>query len=179
VIQLMNRKSEQVTLFVDGSRDGTQEPITHIVAVTTNEWVPFFIKEINHGTETHSSENILRHITTCEEYLKTQQIRVSGIVSDNEEKMKKVRLDFYNTHAHNSLHVVASPGDTPHALQLVIGDFLQWESNLFSFKNVAEKAQYIANKFKNTRYFPYSCNHLFNEGVSNFYLLKYRVKMQM
>lgn len=137
---------------MDGSRDGSQEPITHIVAVTPNHWSPSFLKEIHHGTEAHTADNILQHISAYEERLNANGVWVNGVMSDNEEKMKKVRSDFYRDHAGNPNNVVASPGDPPHALQLVIGDFLKSEkASLCKYKDASEKAQYISNKFKNTR----------------------------
>jgi hypothetical protein len=142
---------------VDGSQDGNQEPITHIVAVTSNQWNPFFLKELTHGTEVHSANNILKHLAECKQELLQNGISVNGIISDNEEKMKKVRKEFYRSHASEPNNVVSAPGDPPHALQLVIGDFLKSDDVAVSkYKLTTEKAQYIAGKFKNTRYLYYA-----------------------
>lgn len=144
----MCRAGGKATLFVDGSQDGNQGPITHIVAVQSDQ-TPFFIKQIHHGTETHSSENIITHVNECEAFLKTHGIHLNGIVSDNEPKMRKVRQEFYNDRGGDPANVFASPGDPPHALQLVIGDILT--SDVLNCQSISTKAQYVASKFKNTR----------------------------
>jgi hypothetical protein len=99
-------------------------------------------------------QTILEHITVCEQQLLTNRVCVNGIISDNEEKMKKVCHKFYISRSGDPNKVVASPGDPSHALQLVIGDFLTSdESSMYKYKVAAKKAQYIAGKIKNTRYF--------------------------
>jgi hypothetical protein len=73
-------------------------------------------------------------------------------MSNNKEKMKKVRSDFYNNHLNNPNNVVASPGDPPHVLQLVIEDFLNNKKLLLQeYKETAEKADCITDKIRNTR----------------------------
>jgi hypothetical protein len=120
---------------VDGSHDESQEPITHIVAVTPNQWSPFFLKEIHHSTEAHTADNILQHISTCEEGLNANRVQGNGVMSDNKEKMKRVCSNLNNSHAGDSSNVVASPGDLSHALQLVIGDLLKsTKASLYKYK---------------------------------------------
>jgi hypothetical protein len=137
---------------VDGSRDGTRDSITYIVVVTSNKWKLFFLKEIHHGTEVHSAANILQHITDCEQDLLQRGVRANGVMSNNKEKIKKVRSDFYNNHLNDPNNVVASPRDPPHVLQLVIGDFLNNKKLLLQeYKETAEKADYITDKIRYTR----------------------------
>jgi hypothetical protein len=53
------QKQKECTLFIDGSADGCQDPITHIVAAVANK-PPFFIKEIPHLHEPHNVENTMK-----------------------------------------------------------------------------------------------------------------------
>jgi hypothetical protein len=46
-----------VTLGCDGSSDGCQDPITHVVALTRN-CPPFLLREVIHLEEEHSAHNI-------------------------------------------------------------------------------------------------------------------------
>lgn len=57
-VQKKLQEEQKVTLGCDGSSDGCQEPITHIVALTSN-YPPFLVREVVHRDEEHSASNIL------------------------------------------------------------------------------------------------------------------------
>lgn len=138
-----NRNEKNVVLCVDGSQDGCKDPITHIMAQIPGYFVSFLLKEIKHGVEKHSSENILREVDSCVDQLKQQNISTVGLISDNEAKMLLLRRTFYNKYHNDN---VATPGDPPHAIHLVVKDVLDL------YKPLVEKAQVVSKKFKNTRY---------------------------
>jgi hypothetical protein len=46
-------------------------------------------------------------------------VRVNGLISDNENKMRGVREQFKADYSKPD-HVVSCPGDAPHALNLVV-----------------------------------------------------------
>lgn len=118
--------------------------------------IPFFWKQIHHGTEKHSSDNILQDVNKCVDELSEIDVKPAGLITDNEEKMKSVRTSFYKKHNEENLiengwapvNPVAAPGDPPHALQLVVKDVMEHHD----FAQTVKKAAHIAKKFKNTRY---------------------------
>jgi hypothetical protein len=86
-----------VTLFVDGSADNCQDPITHILVASANE-TPFLLKEVPHLQEPHTSVEILCITNECVAELKAINVETRGLITDNEKKMQKVRKEFYNQH---------------------------------------------------------------------------------
>ncbi|MGZ4851495.1 MAG: hypothetical protein ACXV2C_08975 [Candidatus Bathyarchaeia archaeon] len=114
----------------------------------TPSHTPIFLREIYHREEPHTAENILDHLDTCVTELKKLDVTVRALITDNEEKMKKVRIAFYNKY-NTGERVMFCPGDPPHALQLVINDILDFPQ----FKLTVKQAQSIGKKIKNTRYY--------------------------
>ena len=53
------QEQTSVTIGCDGSSDGSQDPITHIIAIT-NDCQPFLLREVPHLDEKHTAENITR-----------------------------------------------------------------------------------------------------------------------
>jgi hypothetical protein len=120
-VTVVLKAAEGVTLFIDGSSNGCQDPITHVVASADN--TPIFLKEVLHLDEAHTSERMLEIASECVSELATIGVETRGLITDNEEKMKKLRQDFYNKF-NTPDHVVSCPGDPPHAIQLIIGEVL-------------------------------------------------------
>jgi nucleoside diphosphate kinase len=125
------QEQKVVTLGCDGSSDGCQDPITHIIAITGDQ-TTFLLREVAHLEEEHSAENItleldkdiasLATVSTLVSPLTVIQlgVKVRGLISDNEAKMKSVREQFKADHTDPLAHIVSCPGDPPHALQLVV-----------------------------------------------------------
>jgi hypothetical protein len=57
-VVLKLQEEKKVTLGCDGSSDGCQEPITHVIAITKS-CQPFLLREVVHRDEEHSASNIL------------------------------------------------------------------------------------------------------------------------
>jgi len=137
-------KHSSVVLGVDQSTDGAHEPIAHITVVTTDS-TELLWKEIPHYTEEHTAENLMTHLSACVDELEKLGSSVSGIINDNEPKSGAVRQKFHEKY-HDK--IVFTPGDAPHALQLVVRDIIE---KVESHKKVNDNAIFVADKFKNTR----------------------------
>jgi hypothetical protein len=57
-VTLKLQEEQKVTLGCDGSSDGCQEPITHVIAITKT-CLPLLLREVIHLDEEHSASNIL------------------------------------------------------------------------------------------------------------------------
>lgn len=119
--------------------DGSSDPIVHIVAMTPSNIL--LLEETLYCDQPHTSNNLLQDLNEKTKELQDIGAKVIGCISDNENKMIKVREEFEKE------HLVPCPGDPPHAIQLVIGDIIQHQS----FSAVVAKANFITDKFKNTR----------------------------
>eukprot|EP01127_Copromyxa_protea_P010323 TRINITY_DN2511_c0_g1_i5.p1 TRINITY_DN2511_c0_g1~~TRINITY_DN2511_c0_g1_i5.p1 ORF type:complete len:594 (-),score=80.92 TRINITY_DN2511_c0_g1_i5:2252-4033(-) len=146
-------KGDLVTLIPDGSTDGCQEPITHIMAVGSNN-IPYLHKVLIHTTEKHTTENLVDKMVECVNELEEANVGVKGIISDNEIKMVTFRQRMKQKYDENEIVTrvrkypfFAIPGDAPHGLQLVLGDIFDTPQG----KELLQSAQFIAEKFKNTR----------------------------
>lgn len=80
-VTLKLQEQKAVTLGCDGSSDGCQDPITHIVAVTKG-CPPFLLREVSHYTEDHSSANILITLDEDVKYL-------NEVCYENQQEDKK------------------------------------------------------------------------------------------
>lgn len=164
---LKRLKNTQVTLVPDGSTDGCQEPITHIMALDYDN-LPFLLKVINHGTEEHTSEHLVTHIVECIRWLEERQIGVKGIISDNESKMRKFRQILREKYQAGEIvsqmrayPFFAIPGDPPHGLQLILKDIFKDPTVALFLTN----AQFISEKFKNTRLRSFLKEKLSNDKI--------------
>jgi len=61
---------EQVTLVPDGSTDGCQESITHIMAVDSHN-IPSLCKVIIHTTEEHTAQNLVAEVVEIVSHMRT------------------------------------------------------------------------------------------------------------
>jgi len=132
-----------VTLTIDGSSDGTQEPISHVVCMTPDT-KPLLYAVINHKTEKQSSDVLFKDLQVCTNNLKNMGVTVKGVITDNEKKMLKVRSKFGLM---GDGVQRATPGDPAHALQLVLKDILTHPD----FEVVVSQSSIVSTKFKNTR----------------------------
>eukprot|EP01127_Copromyxa_protea_P013968 TRINITY_DN381_c0_g1_i18.p1 TRINITY_DN381_c0_g1~~TRINITY_DN381_c0_g1_i18.p1 ORF type:complete len:373 (-),score=46.18 TRINITY_DN381_c0_g1_i18:722-1840(-) len=135
-----------VTLGCDGSSDGCQDPITHIIAITS-DYTPFLLQEVLHNEEAHTSDLILEEIDGVVSSLSKIGVKVRGIISYNEQKMLSVRQQFAADATEILDQVVSCPGDPPHALQLVVKDI----KSLPDFEKICADSNFLQNKIKNTR----------------------------
>lgn len=148
--------------------------------MTSNEIQLLTNKVINHGTEEHTSEHLVTHIVECIRWLEERQIGVKGIISDNESKMRKFRQILREKYQAGEIvsQMRAYPffaipgsllfifslimiGDPPHGLQLILKDIFKDPTVALFLTN----AQFISEKFKNTRLRSFLKEKLSNDKI--------------
>ncbi len=88
------QRAQAVTFATDGTTDGCQELVSHVLAILPNHKV-FLIQVICHGSEKLTGEKICGDMLQLSESLRRQlNVRVKGLITDNENKMVKCRKLF-------------------------------------------------------------------------------------
>jgi len=87
----------------------------------------------------------VRELKTYHEELKAIGVKVKGIVTDNENKMKSTR------ELHHELYGGCRPGCGPHAGNLISGDIFK----MIHIKDTLKKAKIIASAIKVYCFFKY------------------------
>lgn len=128
-----------VVLVPDGSSDGLREPVSHTVAVC-EDGTALLVQVKSKGTDPQDAEHILEDLEEVKREIEGLGLRVKGVISDNESKMKNVRTAFASKYAGTFC-----AGDPPHALQLVLGDIFEddW------VKGIVATSNFLADKFRN------------------------------
>jgi len=120
---------------VDGAEDGGKESVMHVMALTPK---PHFLGSIRFGSRKQTHKAIVDELDKFHQKLKSIDVKVKGIVTDNENKMKLVR------NLHVEKYGGCAPGCGPHAGNLVSGDLFKIES----IKQVLTQAKVIAGAIK-------------------------------
>jgi len=123
------------TLAVDGAEDGGKESVMHVMALTPK---PHFLGAVRFGSRKQTHERIVEKLDQYHERMKGLGVKIKGIVTDNENKMKLVR------ELHVQKYGGCGPGCGPHAGNLVSGDLFKKEN----IKSILGKSKIVANAIK-------------------------------
>jgi len=123
------------TLAVDGAEDGGKENVVHVMALTPK---PHFLGAVRFGSRKQSHQNIVEQLKQYHERLKALGVKIKGIVTDNENKMKLMRT------LHAEKFGGCAPGCGPHAGNLVSGDLFKKDN----IKKILGYAKIVANGIK-------------------------------
>lgn len=126
------------TLSTDGADDGCKEQVSHVCALTP---APHFLGSLRFGTDSQTAERIVQGLEPHRKFVANLGVRIQGIISDNEPKMRAARQLFHDSFGG------CMPGCGPHAGNLITGDVLK----LDGVKDTLAAAKTLAEALKNTK----------------------------
>jgi len=123
------------TLAISDTEDGGKKGVMHVLALTPR---PHFLGSLRFGTRRQTHVQIEQALKPYHERLRALNVKVKGLVTDNDHRMRMTRR------VHHEKHGGCRPGCGPHAGHLVSGDIFRFPR----IKETLTKAKSIASAIK-------------------------------